>query len=392
MGSYSHISFDDYPIFSIKNSYISEIVNIIFLPEDYIEESRLNKSRNKIAWGINSDDDSEYIFRGFTQSAKVCKSRLEIFGGSLLNAKKDFESARVIAKDTYDYDYPINKITYKKYLQELKNILENKETNYEYSYANLKESLISGELMITGQSLESVLYSVLSVVNEDSIIEYDLSEVIENGWVTDEQVKNINTEKIIVLAEGKTDTEFISKSLLKIYPQLYSYYHFMDFDEFKVESNASALVKLVTALTASNVKHPFIVLFDNDTTGIMEMKRLLQIKLPQNIKVLKFPDIKSANLYPTVGPTGVKKMNVNGLACGIEMYFGMDTLSKNDKKIPVHWKAYNEKEKQYQGEIYDKNYVQEQFRAKLKLPDGDFSDMKLILEEIFNAYQLKASR
>lgn len=219
-----------------------------------------------------------------------------------------------------------------------------------------------------------------------------MSEVVASGWVNKDFVKKINIEKIIVLAEGKTDTEFISKSLFKIYPHLYPYYHFMDFDEFKVESNASALVKLVTAFSASNVKHPFIVLFDNDTTGIMEMKRLLQIKLPLNIKVLKFPDIKAAKSYPTLGPTGIKKMNVNGLACGIEMYFGEDTLSKNGEKIPIHWKAYNEKEKQYQGEILEKNYVQEQFREKLKSSKADFTDMKLILEKVFNAFSEKASR
>jgi len=386
MGSYSHISFDDYPIFSAKNSYVNEIVDSIFLPEDYVEETRLNNSRNKIVWGRDFDNDSEYVFRGFSQTAKICKQRLEIFGNCFLSAKNDFDEAKIGANEEYTYDFPINKATYKNYLSELKSIIHNKEKNYDDLYGNLRESLITGELMITGQSLQSVLYSILSVIDENSIIEYDLSEVIASGWVNQDFVKKINIEKIIVLAEGKTDTEFISKSLLKIYPHLYPYYHFMDFDEFKVESNASALVKLVTAFSASNVKHPFIVLFDNDTTGIMEMKRLLQIKLPVNIKVLKFPDIKSAKLYPTVGPTGIKKMNVNGLACGIEMYFGEDTLSKNGKKIPIHWKSYNEKEKQYQGEIYEKNYVQEQFREKLKSSIGDFTDMKLILEKVFNAF------
>lgn len=388
MGSYSHISFDGYPSFNIKNSYDREIVDSIFLPEDYIVETKPNNSRNSIAWVIDENDTTNYTFRGFRQTAKICKKRLEIFGTNFTTAKQDFGNAKLIAKEEYLYQFPISKVTYKNYLEELKNIIENKETDYDYLHGNLKESLLSDNLSIFGQSLQSVLYSILSVIPENSIIEYDLSEVIENGWISEPNTsEHITVEKIIILAEGRTDAEFISKSLNRLYPHLSPYYHFIDFDEFKVESSASALVKLVIALVASNVKHPFIVLFDNDTIGIMEMKRLIQIRLPLNIKVLKFPDIKSAKSYPTIGPTGTKKMNVNGLACGIEMYFGEDVLSKDGKNIPVHWKAYNEKEKQYQGEINEKHYVQEKFREKLKSDGGNFNDMDLLLKRIFTAFE-----
>ncbi|WP_426486120.1 HEPN/Toprim-associated domain-containing protein [Flavobacterium sp. 2] len=387
MGSYSHISFDKYPIFTAKNSYRTDAVDSIFLPEDYISEVRPNNSRNKLAWVVDKEDDSEYTFKGYRQTAKICKQRLEIFGTKLSTAKKDFETARVNASEEGYYDFLISKVTYKKYLDELRNIIKDKEKSWDYIYKNFKESLIYDELSIYGQSVESVLYSILSIIPEDSIIECDLSEVIGNGWVEEPGIRDDDDiEKIIVLAEGKTDTEFISKALSILYPHLCRYYHFIDFDEFKVESNASALAKLVIALTASNVKHPFIVLFDNDTTGIFEMKRLMQIKLPENIKVLKFPDIKLAKSYPTVGPTGIKKMNINGLACGIEMYFGHDVLMKNNTVIPVHWKAYNDKEKQYQGEITEKNYVQEKFREKLKSGNGDFTDIKTLLNMIFNAF------
>lgn len=385
MGSYSHITFNNYPIFTAKNSYRTDVVDSIFLPEDYISEVRLNNSRNKLTWEVDLEDDSEYTFKGYRQTAKICKQRLEIFGTKFSTAKKDFETARIKADEDGDYNFPIKKVTYKKYLDELRNILANENKDWDFISRNLKEGLINNELSIYGQSIESVLFSILSIIPEDSIVECDLSEVIENGWV-EEPGNSDNIEKIIVLAEGKTDTEFISKALSRLYPHLFRYYHFIDFDEFKVESNASALAKLVIALTASNIKHPFIVLFDNDTTGIFEMKRLMQIKLPENIKVLKFPDIKLAKSYPTIGPTGIKKMNINGLACGIEMYFGHDVLMKNNTVIPIHWKAYNDREKQYQGEITEKNYVQEKFREKLKSGSGDFTDIKTLLNMIFNAF------
>lgn len=142
------------------------------------------------------------------------------------------------------------------------------------------------------------------------------------------------------------------------------------------------------SLVASNIKHPIIVLFDNDTAGIMEMKKLNSIRLAQNFKILKYPDLKLAKKYPTIGPTGIKKMNVNGLACGIEMYFGQETLTKKNELIPIQWKGFNEKEKKYQGEISEKTYVQEEFRKKIKSNETiDFSDIDLILNEIFDAYK-----
>lgn len=389
MGSFSHMTIAEYPIFENKNAYYEEVVNLIFLPEDFVLEQRLNSSRNIIIWGdAYENKKGKYIFKGFKQTAKTCKQRLEIYGTSIQKAKNDFQSAKKIAREEGFYKFPIHKVSFEQYLNEISNILTNKKRNDNQLYTNLKDSLIAGELGIYGQSSQGHLYSILSVLPDDTTIEYDLTEVIDSGWVKEQEVKKINIEKIIVLTEGKTDVEFISAGLTKLYPHLSDYYHFIDFDEYKVESNASALVKLVISLVASNIKHPIIVLFDNDTAGIMEMKKLNSIRLAQNFKILKYPDLKLAKKYPTIGPTGIKKMNVNGLACGIEMYFGQETLTKKNELIPIQWKGFNEKEKKYQGEISEKTYVQEEFRKKIKSNETiDFSDIDLILNEIFDAYK-----
>ncbi|MFV8334735.1 hypothetical protein ACNQF7_01470 [Flavobacterium sp. RSP29] len=51
MGSYSYISFNDYPIFQYKNTYEKEVINLLFLPEDFITEERPNSSMILIIWG-----------------------------------------------------------------------------------------------------------------------------------------------------------------------------------------------------------------------------------------------------------------------------------------------------------------------------------------------------
>jgi len=279
-------------------------------------------------------------------------------------------------------------LRYEQYLNEVKNIIDFKEKTYDHLDINLRDSLTSGDLGIYGQSIDSQLYSILSVLPNNEIVEYDLTDVFFGGWLDISRVKSIDYEKIIILTEGKTDVEFISKSIEKLFPYLKDYYHFIDFDEYKVESSASALVKLVISFAAARVKHPIIALFDNDTAGLKEMKKLSSKNLPLNIRILKYPDIAFAKKYPTVGPTGKKKMNVNGYACSIEMYFGVDVLKKDNQLIPIQWKGFDDKEKKYQGEIAEKQLVQDAFRNKLKSElMSELTELNQLLNEIFNAFK-----
>jgi hypothetical protein len=389
MGSYSQITFADYPIFDNKNWYYHEIVNSIFLPDDFICEKRKYRTRNLLVWGdAYENEKGTFEFKGYKQTVKVCKDRLEIFGASYKKAKKDFQQAKKISRQEGFYDFPLSNLTYQQYLFEIKSIIDSKEKTYDQLNINLRESLSSGDLGIYGLSLDSHLYSILSVLSDNEIVEYDLTDVINGGWVEISQAKYVDYEKIIILTEGKSDVEFISKSIEKLYPHLKDYYHFIDFDEYKVESSASALVKLITSFAAANVKHPIIALFDNDTAGLKEMKKLTSRIVPPNIKILRYPDIALAKKYPTVGPTGKKKMNVNGYACSIEMYFGVEVLTIDNELIPIQWKGFDDKEKKYQGEIAEKNYVQETFRKKLqKNTMSESKELKELLNGIFNAYK-----
>lgn len=389
MGSFSQVTFAEYPIFENKNWYYKEIVNSLFQPDEFVCEKRKYTSRNRLIWGdAYLKEKGDFEFKGYIQTVKVCKQRLEIFGASYKKAKSDFNKAKKAAQQEGFYQFPLSSLTYESYLSEIESIIKSKETAYGQLYTNLRDSLIAGELGIYGQSIDCCLYSILGILPEDEIVEYDLTDIIDGGWVNISQVKTIDYEKIIILAEGKTDVEFISKSIEKLYSHLKDYYHFIDFDEYKVESSASALVKLVTSFAAAKVKHPIIALFDNDTTGLMEMKNLTSKTLPHNIRVLKYPDISLAKNYPTKGPTGNKKMNINGLACGIEMYFGIDVLTKDNELIPIQWKGFNEKEKKYQGEISEKQLVQESFRKKLKSETmSELTEINQLLNEIFNAYK-----
>jgi hypothetical protein len=67
-------------------------------------------------------------------------------------------------------------------------------------------------------------------------------------------------------------------------------------------------------------------------------------------------------------------MNVNGLACSLELYLGEDVLrDESGCLLPVRWRGYDESMRRYQGEIADKKYIQEAFERKLKACEEDAS-------------------
>ena len=116
--------------------------------------------------------------------------------------------------------------------------------------------------------------------------------------------------------------------------------------------------------------------------------------MPDNIKVISYPDIDLARNYPAIGPAGISQMNINGLACSIELYFGTDVLTQDGQLTPVQWKGYDESIKQYQGEILNKKALQDAFMQKANqcladrnvLKTTDWSSMHLVWQSIFQCF------
>ena len=88
-------------------------------------------------------------------------------------------------------------------------------------------------------------------------------------------------------------------------------------------------------------------------------------------------------------------MNINGLAGSIELYFGHDVLLGADGNLtPVQWRGYDERLRDYQGEIMNKAELQSRFSAKLQacrgnpslISDCDWGDIRLILDALRAAF------
>lgn len=395
MGSYSELYISDYPICTAKNSYYEEIVNLIFLATDYREFERPLNKRNLITWGDSyANEDENETVKSFCSTSKICKQRLELFGATYEKAKSDFESALQKIKDDEVYNFKsIENITFESYLADIKSIINSKKKTYDNNYYdNFIDYLQENELFIEYQSIKLGLWSILSVVDAKSEVEYNLTDIINGGWVSKVK-KAVKTEKIIVLTEGKTDTEFLKVCLKNFFPHLEGFYHFMDFENSKYEANASRLVHTIKSFVGSGIKNLIVALFDNDSAAKKEIKNLRNVKLPSNIKILQYPPIEFAKKYPTIGPNGIQFMDINGFAGSIEMYLGKDCLKENEEFIPIQWTGYIESIGQYQGVINKKEYVQKAFREKVKNFDyssyniNDWNELISIINTINNIWK-----
>lgn len=210
----------------------------------------------------------------------------------------------------------------------------------------------------------------------------------------DAEFENDLSGAIIILTEGKSDTRIISAALRAFYPEYAEAYQFLDFEEFKIEGGATLLAKMIKVLSGARVKNRMIGLFDNDAAGLEAHRPLNAVRFPNNVRIMRLPDTKLAKSYPTLGPAGLAKMDVNGSGAPIELYLGRNNLKGPDGKLrPIRWTQWIDSVSRYQGVVQDKDAVSKAFFEALNgamTPASlrrTFPEMDLLLRTIFAAFE-----
>lgn len=202
------------------------------------------------------------------------------------------------------------------------------------------------------------------------------------------------TGNVLILTEGTSDTKVLSSAIRAMYPEFADMFEFVDFEEFKIEGGASLVTKMVKAFAGVRMSQRIIALFDNDVAGL-EQKGILDrtIKLPPSIRTMVLPDVAIGQTYPTLGPEGLRAVNVNGAACSIELFLGKEALADEHGNLrPIRWSSWNKAASRYQGELENKNAATLHFLEALKA-GGDapslrakFPEMDGLLNVIFRAF------
>lgn len=234
-----------------------------------------------------------------------------------------------------------------------------------------------------GFDMRHFLRLILELVPPHSQLTYDMSDIadLDGPDDVDDFVSYVDrlinedfllAQRVIVLTEGVTDRRFLMRSLDLLYPHLSEYFHFFDYGGHKVGGGVGELANLVRAFAAADVKHRILALFDNDTAARSALAGLDLDSLPDSMKVLHYPDLEAARDYPTLGPSGEVAMNVNGLACSVELYLGDEILRNSQGSLrPIQWTGFDQKLSAYQGEILNKHTLASSFERKLEDCEND---------------------
>jgi HEPN/Toprim N-terminal domain 1 len=443
MGSCSTIYVGNFEIDSDKND-VNQFFLSIFQESDkkITKVTRENKelfSKYYDIDGLEKDEILSFELIQLVCPVGVVLDRLDLLGFTKEVAEKGFEEGvkveleKIIEqKEYYLSKYPseelhknylekfdvLNSLNFVKWKQSLLEVMELKRlgvSRYDSDFDNYPPLI---KYMLDEQwfgipegnysEYRHFLRILLEAFDEDDELIYDLTDLALGGWVNIENILDYSDDdispihdisrRIIVITEGSTDSLILERSLKLLYPHLASFFRFLDFKGTNIAGGASALAHTVKAFAGVGIVNRIIALFDNDTGAEDALRTLNGIALPRNIEVLRYPEIELAKNYSTIGPTGIAKMDVNGLAGSIELYLGIDVLTGEDgNQIPIQWKGYVQSLRKYQGEIISKSDVQNKFLEKLKLCEKnpslienfDWTGIKAIINSMLTAFHKK---
>ncbi|MGE8712015.1 HEPN/Toprim-associated domain-containing protein [Leptospira interrogans] len=417
MGAYGNIYLGDFELGYTRNYVDLEITNL-FRTEDKKTFSINDPELPEIYKHHEEDhlDREDFTITILQIPVNILKDRLEILGYSFESSKIAFtewvkleiEYLKNFKDNLEDSLYNEEKI---KFLEKLTVELWIEKITFYYNnrkaeryYDNFWEENWFG---FGGEDLNVTLRIAIEVIGNNQSFTYDLTSLILNEFLEEAQdiVDSSNDlkdgyvrkyGKIIILTEGKSDSWILSKSLALLFPHLYRYYTFLDFEHSNLAGGVGYLTSTVKSFIGAGILNKVIALFDNDTAAKSAIKGLSKSRLPTNIKILQLPHNKLLESYPTIGPNGTMFMNVNGLAGSIETFLGITNLKDKDGSLfPIQWMGYDQTTKSYQGEILNKNDILLNFKKQietcekdsLQINNYDWEALRNVLNSIFIAFQ-----
>lgn len=401
MGSYSSFRVGKYELYSVKND-IDPLLMSLFRPSD--KEVRKTRVTNTLTEHYDRtgelDDLEEVTVVQYRTTLKVMRDRLELMGFTIDYCRIEFDNGiKQYLNQIYDEQNRfksleefhrqerevLERLGFDVWLDGIRRIWQNNLKKLDHLNTGislledfpviymLQKDLLYGFYGFPTNDVRVFLRAIFNVLPSDLEVAQDLTDLVLGGWYdTDDELcaysdylvtaDFLSHQRIIVLTEGPSDKRVIEGALEVLYPHLKDYFTFMDFEQMNVPGGASFLVSFVKAFVAAGILNRIVALFDNDTAARSALRVLNNLSLPDNIRVLQYPNIKIAENYPTLGPAGILEMDINGLATSIELYFGEDVLRQEDGILtPVQWRGYDTALKQYQGEIINKLVLQERF-------------------------------
>jgi hypothetical protein len=253
MGTYHHLYFAGYPVVSLKGE-VEPVAMTIFRESDKRTFRRKVSERNPLTWGHIEDDGETETAYEYSNTVANVKQRLDVIGFTLERVRKDL--ARLVDEEIENarahrarVGWPCEDVPGSQdvdtWLQAFRLVLEKKLTWESKVDAEppVVQCIVKNRLeeCFPYEDLRCLFRAFIEVCPEDAAVTLDVTDLVENGYYShDYPVCNAALERLaadyagiertIVLTEGSSDKAILDKSLKILYPHLYDYYSFMDFD------------------------------------------------------------------------------------------------------------------------------------------------------------------
>ena len=117
------------------------------------------------------------------------------------------------------------------------------------------------------------------------------------------------------------------------------------------------------------IQNKTIVIFDNDAEGISKQQALEGTPRPDNLAIMRLPDLPELASVSTLGPSGEAIENINGKAASIEAY--LDFTWETSRPAMVRWANFVESLNIYHGALESKtHYVRKFLDLRRDTEDG----------------------
>jgi hypothetical protein len=212
-------------------------------------------------------------------------------------------------------------------------------------------------------------YSILRILaeieaNKDHFVVWQYGPLIEAGWATERDFTfdARRTETFLIATEGKSDVHILKHALALLRPGIADFFRFIDAQESHPFSGTASLGKFAEGLAKIDVHNQVIFLFDNDAEGVYEHRRMSKLSLPANMRGIVLPELEEFRSFPTQGPEGCHRSDINGRAAAIECYLDLDA---DDCPPPiVRWSNYKKEMDVYQGALNEKDRYKKGFLSQ----------------------------
>ncbi|MBM3563942.1 MAG: hypothetical protein FJX48_12555 [Alphaproteobacteria bacterium] len=227
-------------------------------------------------------------------------------------------------------------------------------------------------------------YTVLQLLARNPLaaslpVTWQFADVEHGGWAhrSDFLKRLEQSNRFLIVTEGSSDAGIIKHAFRILKPHIADFFDFVDMAEGYPFSGTGNLFNFTKGLISISVQNNVVVIYDNDAEGVYNFDRTSGLNIPDNMRILKLPDLPEFTEFETVGTSGHHRANINRRAAAIECY--LDT----GRSPIVRWKNFHKDLGVYHGELIDKTDAMNRFYSVTDAQqDYDFSKIVAVLEMI----------